>query len=63
MVAIAILTIKKVKEKSWKDLADIIKDVIPLEKLDSVYPTTQGIELCCVDKQSLVKFVSGAPQT
>ena len=61
MVAIAILTSKKAREKSWKDLADIIKDVIPLEKLDSVYPTTQGMELCFVDKQSLVKFVSGAP--
>ena len=63
MVAIAVLTSKVAKDMPWKDLADIIKAILPLDRLDSVYPTTQGVELGFVDKDSLLKFVAKADRS
>ena len=53
-LAIAVLT---AKDMPWKNIADIVKAILPLDKQKKIFPTMQGVKLCFVNKKNLSRQV------
>ena len=49
-LAIAVLT---AKDMPWKNLADIVKAILPLDKQKNLLLTMQGVKPCFVNKKIL----------